>query len=332
MAYDPSNEAEEASNLLALARQTHEAHVAAAKRKADEIVSRAETEASTILENSRAEFEFLQAQITKHREFELRYRGALKNYLSDLLDEINVEDEFIVEAPEAPVAVSAFSEVDEDEAIEAAANAAYEAAQAPVEEVVPEPEYAPVEVAPEPEYYAPAEPVYEPVEVVEPVYEEPVYEAPAATVEEPVYYDNFENDEYEEAPTPSYPAAYVPDEPVYAAPTEYVSDDLPAVPETIDSYGTDAEEVLIFDKEVAVGDAENDYELAPAPAETAAFDQLFTPPQNDLADSIASIVEAEDEAAAEEDSFFAPKSAAAAVDETDPEVDKKLKGFFGFKR
>ncbi len=341
MAYDPSDEAEEASNLLALARQTHEAHVAAAKRKADEIVSRAENEAATILENSRSEFEWLQAQIAKHRDFEQRYRDALKNYLGDLLEEINVEDEFIINAPEAVAEPSAFSEVDEDEAIEAAAAAEYEAAQAVVEEVVvevaPEPEY----VAPEPEYapadYAPVEEVYAPVEEVE-VAPEPEY-APEHAFEEVDEAANYSyepviNDEYEEAPVPSYPSAYVPEEPApvqgYAADVyDAAPADLPEVPETIDSFGSDAEEVLVFDNEVAVGDLENDYEVA-APA--APFDELFpSTSSNDLADSVADIVAAEEEAAREEDLFFTPRPAVAEEAPTE-EVDKKLKGFFGFKK
>jgi hypothetical protein len=74
MAYDSPNEAEEAASLLALARQTHEAHVAAAKGKAEGIIARAQEEADVILTNAREEFAWLEEKIAIAEQSPLTYR------------------------------------------------------------------------------------------------------------------------------------------------------------------------------------------------------------------------------------------------------------------
>lgn len=327
MAYDPSNEAEEAAGLLALARQTHEAHVAAAKEKAAGIIARAEEEASVILSDARAEYEHLEQQIASHREYEARYRSALTTYLTDLLDEIRVkpEDEFI-----APSAAAAAVEAE----VETSAFAVEEGYSEPTYE---EPVY---EAAPEPE------PVFEEASVEEPVYEEPVYEesteevsaeeAPAEPVyEEPsfeaepelVYGPEPRPEDYQEEPVADEfydaPAVEVEDEvnPTFAegeAPVpsfepqdnyygdDDPSDDLPAVPEQLDSFGSASEEIAALDHELAEHDEENAEEVQE-------FDELLAGEPKPATGSVA--------------------AQAPIFGDSDESVeDKGVRGFFGFKK
>jgi len=95
MVYDHNEEEAEAANLLALARQTHDAHVAAAKVKAEKIVDGAEAQARELLDKAREELSWLEEKLEKHRDLEANYRAALKGYLSDLLAELSDDDEFI---------------------------------------------------------------------------------------------------------------------------------------------------------------------------------------------------------------------------------------------
>lgn len=95
MVYEHNEEEAEAANLLALARQTHDAHVAAAKVRAEKIVEGAESQAAEILGNAHEELSWLEEKLEKHRDLEANYRAALKGYLSDLLAELSDDDEFI---------------------------------------------------------------------------------------------------------------------------------------------------------------------------------------------------------------------------------------------
>lgn len=107
MVYDHNEEEAEATNLLALARQTHDAHVAAAKVKAEKIVESAEAQATQLLDNAREELTWLEEKLEKHRDLEANYRAALKGYLSDLLAELSDDDEFIAQDSVAPIHVPA---------------------------------------------------------------------------------------------------------------------------------------------------------------------------------------------------------------------------------
>lgn len=306
MAYDSPNEAEEAASLLALARQTHEAHVAAAKGKAEAIIARAQEEADVILTNAREEFTWLEEKIAKHREFESRYRGAISTYLQDLLDEINQDDEFVAPATLSPVV----EETEEDSAFA-------------VEE----------EPVAEPEYYSEPEPVFEPA-VTEPAYEEPaaepedefVYSTPvteAAPVEEPVFDPEpfeAEQDEFTyetpvieevdepaptfaegDAPVPSFETP--PAEPAQDYYAEDSSDDLPEVPESLDSFGSGSDDIEALNNELKDHHPEDQEEIEN-------FDSLISGEPKPATGSVA-----------------------AQSDEVDEdEADKGVRGFFGFKK
>ena len=315
MAYDSPNEAEEAASLLALARQTHEAHVAAAKGKAEAILARAQEEADVILTNAREEFTWLEEKIAKHREFEARYRGAISTYLQDLLDEINQDDEFVAPASLSPVV----EEPEEDSAF------------AVEEEPVAEPEPF---VAAEPEYYSEPEPVFEPV--AEPAYEEPVaaepedeftYSTPVAeeepAAEVPVFgtqpFDAAEDEftyetpvvEEVDEPAPTFAEGDAPVPSFESAPAELsdeyygddTSDDLPAVPDSIDSYGSGADEIEALNNEIQDHHPEDQEEIEN-------FDSLISGEPKPATGSVA-----------------------AQSDEADEEeADKGVRGFFGFKK
>lgn len=311
MAYDSPNEAEEAASLLALARQTHEAHVAAAKGKAEAIIARAQEEADVILTNAREEFTWLEEKIAKHREFEARYRGAISTYLQDLLDEINQDDEFV-----APAALSpAVEETEEDSAF------------AVEEEPVVEP------AAAEPEYYSEPEPVFEPA-VVEPAYEEPAaepedeftYSTPVteeAPVEEPSFAPEpfeAEQDEFTyetpvieevEEPTPTFAEGDAPVPSFDVAPAELsdeyygddASDDLPEVPDSLDSFGSGSDDIEALNNELKDHHPEDQEEIEN-------FDSLISGEPKPATGSVA-----------------------AQSDEVDEdEADKGVRGFFGFKK
>lgn len=310
MAYDSPNEAEEAASLLALARQTHEAHVAAAKGKAEAIIARAQEEADVILTNAREEFTWLEEKIAKHREFEARYRGAISTYLQDLLDEINQDDEFVAPAALSPVV----EETEEDSAF------------AVEEEPVAEPE----PVVSEPEYYSEPEPVFEPA-VAEPAYEEPaaepedefIYSTPVteeAPVQEPAFAPEPEQDEFTyetpvieevdepaptfaegDAPVPSFGAA--PAEPAEDYYAEDSSDDLPEVPESLDSFGSGSDDIEALNNELKDHHPEDQEEIEN-------FDSLISGEPKPATGSVA-----------------------AQSDEVDEdEADKGVRGFFGFKK
>lgn len=313
MAYDSPNEVEEAASLLALARQTHETHVAAAKGKAEAIIARAQEEADVILTNAREEFTWLEEKIAKHREFEARYRGAIATYLQDLLDEINQDDEFV-----APVALSpGVEETEEDSAF------------AVEEEPVVEPE----PVVAEPEYYSEPEPIFEPA-VAEPAYEEPAaepedeftYSTPAveeAPVEEPSLAPEpfvAEQDEFTyetpvieevEEPTPTFAEGDAPVPSFDAAPAELsdeyygddASEDLPEVPDSLDSFASGSDDIEALNNELKDHHPEDQEEIEN-------FDSLIA---------------------------GEPKPATGSVtvqsDEVDEdEADKGVRGFFGFKK
>lgn len=309
MAYDSPNEAEEAASLLALARQTHEAHVAAAKGKAEAILARAQEEADVILTNAREEFTWLEEKIAKHREFEARYRGAISTYLQDLLDEINQDDEFVAPASLSPVV----EEPEED--------SAFAVEEEPAVELEP--------VVAEPEYYSEPEPVFEPVP--EPAYEEPVaaepedeftYSTPVVeqepAVEAPAFNSADDEFTYEtpvieevdepaptfaegDAPVPSFEAA--PAEPVDDYYTQDTSDDLPEVPESIDSFGSGADEIEALNNELQDHHPEDQEEIEN-------FDSLISGEPKPATGSVA----------------------AQSDEAEDEEVDKGVRGFFGFKK
>lgn len=297
MAYDSQNEAEEAASLLALARQTHEAHVAAAKVKADGIISRAQEEADVILTNAREEHTWLEEKIAKHRDFEARYRGAISTYLQDLLDEINQDDEFIAPASLTPVVET----VEEDSAF------AVDEDPVSVEEL---------------DSFNEPEPVVEETTVEEATHEAPV-------VEESVFEEPHDEFTYQEAPvevaaqdefTYDAPALEELDEPAPTfaegdapvpsfelAPLEdsddHYGDDLPAVPENIDAFGSSSDDIEALNNELKDHHPEDQEEIEN-------FDSLLSGEPKSAIDSVGTPTE----------------------DSSDDEGDKGVRSFFGFKK
>lgn len=316
-----ADEVEQVSSLLSLARQTYEAHIQEAKDKASEIMLAAEKQVEETLGNSRKELEFLKKQIVLHRDFEIRYRESLKGYLGGLLNEINDVDEFVLEEHQDTPSISAFASVDDDEEI------IHQAPTIKTEDVVEE--TLPI---------AEPEPISEPEPIVEEALKEEIIEA-ASEDEEAVEEEEEEEETlFEIAPkevkrdiveelleqaTANIEAEKaredMTDIPLFEIEDEDdPSDDLPAVPERIESFGTETEEIEILDSEIE----ENDEDMKPGrmfDVEETDFDTLVSTSSNDSEDSFEEIIRASDLI---ED----------PVSDNSEDVEKKLKGFFGFKK
>jgi vacuolar-type H+-ATPase subunit H len=121
MSDQTTNEAEEASSLLQMARQLHEQHVSSARAEAERVLGQAHSEANRLVSEARGEanrlvtnatdesnrlvrdaqieLHGLQRSIDESRRFESGYRESLRKYLSDLLTEVDARGD-VVQAPE----------------------------------------------------------------------------------------------------------------------------------------------------------------------------------------------------------------------------------------
>jgi len=340
MSYSEKDVADEAASLLALARKTHETHVAEGKARAEEIVREAQAEADKILGDAHAELKWLEEKLVELRGFESEYRASLRDYLTGLLSNFQEVDQFVPDRTQA-VEPSVTPEL------------AVEPAWAPE----PEPFFEPVAVEPAPVFNEPVAAEPESFEFTNPVDETPevdfvpeeIFDNPV--VEEPVEYAPVAEEQFTAA-AQAYESPVVSDYEYAAAPvvepvsdvtgwTTESSDDLPA----FDGGAELEESATEFDgfSDNTSFDAQESYEESAFDSSISgeSFDDVLAGVET-LEENDTPSFDLQNEDSTEESPVFTePVEEAPAefgnfvpgegTDDPD-EVGKKLKGFFGLKR